>query len=150
MSELWNRKRPIFYFDLKIAVGSWKSSQPLDAPRTCTNWLITHKVTTQLFNSLCTAIACTAFRAKLPLLGLTVFCSTNECIYLNDTCFWKKKKTGARMIATTNSGKLSIQLSRQLGGVYNCACFGAFRTTGFLNVLILCMHQRRMKNGFGR
>ncbi len=46
------------------------------------------------------------------------------------------------MIAAANSGKLSIQLSRQLGGVYNCACFGAFRTTGFLNVLVLRMNHK--------
>ena len=47
--------------NLKTAVGSRKSAQPLDAPRKCKNWLITQKVTTQFLNSLCTSIACTAF-----------------------------------------------------------------------------------------
>ncbi len=49
------------YLNLNTAVGSRKSAQPLDAPRKCNNWLITQKVTTQLLNSLCTSIACTAF-----------------------------------------------------------------------------------------
>ncbi len=54
------------------------------------------------------------------------------------------------MIVVTNPGKLSIQLSRQLGGVYNCLCPGACGFVAFSHVLVLGMKQRRMKNGFSR
>ncbi len=47
--------------NLKTAVGSRKSAQPLDTPRKFKNWLITQKVTTPVLNFLCTSIASTAF-----------------------------------------------------------------------------------------
>jgi len=55
---------------LKTAVGSRKSAQHLDAPRKCTNRLITQKVTTQFVHSLCTSIVCTAFSRPTAVFRL--------------------------------------------------------------------------------
>ncbi len=48
-------------FNLEAAVGSQKSTQALGAPRTIKKCLITHKVTTNFFISLCTSIPYTSF-----------------------------------------------------------------------------------------
>ena len=55
------RPTAVSRFNLKTAVGSRKSAQPLDAPRKLKNRLITQKVTTQFLHFLCTSMACTAF-----------------------------------------------------------------------------------------